>query len=324
MPEAIVQRMYGQSDVLNIEKITVNDPADDEILIKQTAIGIHFHDIYVRTGLYKTLNLPGIPGVEASGIIEKLGKSVNNLKVGDRVVYITGSYGAYSSHRVINHKIVAKIPDELDDATMATNFSRALTVNMLTEQVFNLKDKKIILVTAAAGGVGRLLCQYLNSIGKIVIGTVGSQEKIKLAKSYGCKNAFIYNDDNIIEYSKEITKGNGFDLVYDSVGLDTFEQSYNLASNCGYLINFGQSSGPIPPVEMSKLAQKSLSISRPILFHYTNQRSLFENMSRSVFDQFINKVYSLEDKMCFDLKNVSQAHDILESRKGGGSLYLKP
>ena len=219
---------------------------------------------------------------------------------------------------------MAKIPHELDDATMATNFSRALTVNMLTEQVFNLKDKKIILVTAAAGGVGRLLCQYLNSIGKIVIGTVGSQEKIKLAKSYGCKNAFIYNDDNIIEYSKEITKGNGFDLVYDSVGLDTFEQSYNLASNCGYLINFGQSSGPIPPVEMSKLAQKSLSISRPILFHYTNQRSLFENMSRSVFDQFINNVYSLEDKMCFDLKNVSQAHDILESRKGGGSLYLKP
>ena len=140
MPEAIVQRTYGQSDVLNIEKITVNDPADDEILIKQTAIGIHFHDIYVRTGLYKTLNLPGIPGVEASGIIEKLGKSVNNLKVGDRVVYITGSYGAYSSHRVINHKIVAKIPDKLDDATMATNFSRALTVNMLTEQVFNLKD----------------------------------------------------------------------------------------------------------------------------------------------------------------------------------------
>ena len=145
-----------------------------------------------------------------------------------------------------------------------------------------------------------------------------------MAKSYGCKNAFIYNDDNIIEYSKEITKGNGFDLVYDSVGLDTFEQSYNLASNCGYLINFGQSSGPIPPVEMSKLAQKSLSISRPILFHYTNQRSLFENMSRSVFDQFKNNVYSLEDKMCFDLKNVSQAHDILESRKGGGSLYLKP
>ena len=324
MPEAIIQRSYGQSNVLNIEKITVNDPADDEILIKQTAIGIHFHDIYVRTGLYKTLNLPGIPGVEASGIIEKLGKNVNDLNVGDRVVYITGSYGAYSSHRVINHKIVAKIPDELDDATMATNFSRALTVNMLTEQVFSLKDKKTILVTAAAGGVGRLLCQYLNSIGKNVVGTVGSEEKIKLAKSYGCKSAFIYKDNNLIEYSKEITEGHGFDLVYDSVGLDTFEKSFDLVSNCGYLVNFGQSSGPIPPVEMSKLAQKSLSISRPILFHYTNKRSLFENMIKSVFDQFKNNVYSLEDKMCFDLKNVSQAHDILESRKGGGSLYLKP
>ena len=324
MPEAIMQRTYGKSNVLNIEKIYVNDPVDDEILIKQTAIGIHFHDVYVRTGLYKTLNLPGIPGIEAAGVVEKKGRNVNNLNIGDRVVYITGSYGAYASHRVINHNIVAKIPNELDDATMATNFSRALTVNMLTEQVFNLKDKTTVLVTAAAGGVGRLLCQYLNSIGKIVIGTVGSEEKIKAAKSWGCKEAFIYNDKKICEYSKDITKGIGFDLVYDSVGFDTFEQSFDLASNCGYLINFGQSSGPIPAMEMSKLAQKSLSISRPILFHYTNQRNLFENMSKSVFNQFINNVYSFEKKICFDLKDVSQAHDLLESRTGGGSLYLKP
>ena len=324
MPEAIMQRTYGKSNVLNIEKIYVNDPVDDEILIKQTAIGIHFHDVYVRTGLYKTLNLPGIPGIEAAGVVEKKGRNVNNLNIGDRVVYITGSYGAYASHRVINHNIVAKIPNELDDATMATNFSRALTVNMLTEQVFNLKDKTTVLVTAAAGGVGRLLCQYLNSIGKIVIGTVGSEEKIKVAKSWGCKEAFIYNDKKICEYSKDITKGIGFDLVYDSVGFDTFEQSFDLASNCGYLINFGQSSGPIPPIEMSKLAQKSLSISRPILFHYTNQRNLFENMSKSVFNLFKNNVYSFEKKICFDLKDVSQAHDLLESRTGGGSLYLKP
>ena len=324
MPEAIMQRTYGKSNVLNIEKIYVNDPVDDEILIKQTAIGIHFHDVYVRTGLYKTLNLPGIPGIEAAGVVEKKGRNVNNLNIGDRVVYITGSYGAYASHRVINQKIVAKIPNELDDATMATNFSRALTVNMLTEQVFNLKDKTTVLVTAAAGGVGRLLCQYLNSIGKIVIGTVGSEEKIKVAKSWGCKEAFIYNDKKICEYSKDITKGIGFDLVYDSVGFDTFEQSFDLASNCGYLINFGQSSGPIPAMEMSKLAQKSLSISRPILFHYTNQRNLFENMSKSVFNLFKNNVYSFEKKICFDLKDVSQAHDLLESRTGGGSLYLKP
>ena len=324
MPEAIMQRTYGKSNVLNIEKIYVNDPVDDEILIKQTAIGIHFHDVYVRTGLYKTLNLPGIPGIEAAGVVEKKGRNVNNLNIGDRVVYITGSYGAYASHRVINHNIVAKIPDQLDDATMATNFSRALTVNMLTEQVFNLKDKTTVLVTAAAGGVGRLLCQYLNSIGKIVIGTVGSEEKIKVAKSWGCKEAFIYNDKKICEYSKDITKGIGFDLVYDSVGFDTFEQSFDLASNCGYLINFGQSSGPIPAMEMSKLAQKSLSISRPILFHYTNQRNLFENMSKSVFNLFKNNVYSFEKKICFDLKDVSQAHDLLESRTGGGSLYLKP
>ena len=324
MPEAIIQRTYGKSNVLNIEKIYVNDPADDEILIKQTAIGIHFHDVYVRTGLYKTLNLPGIPGIEAAGVVEKKGRNVNNLNIGDRVVYITGSYGAYASHRVINHNIVAKIPNELDDATMATNFSRALTVNMLTEQVFNLKDKTTVLVTAAAGGVGRLLCQYLISIGKIVIGTVGSEEKIKLAKSYGCKEAFIYNDKKICEFSKDITKGIGFDLVYDSVGFDTFEQSFDLASNCGYLINFGQSSGPILPIEMSKLAQKSLSISRPILFHYTSHRNLFENMSKSVFNLFKNNVYSFEKKICFDLKDVSQAHDLLESRTGGGSLYLKP
>ncbi|GIR66770.1 MAG: quinone oxidoreductase [Pelagibacteraceae bacterium] len=272
MPEAIMQRTYGKSNVLNIEKIYVNDPADDEILIKQTAIGIHFHDVYVRTGLYKTLNLPGIPGIEAAGVVEKKGRNVNNLNIGDRVVYITGSYGAYASHRVINHNIVAKIPNELDDATMATNFSRALTVNMLTEQVFNLKDKTTVLVTAAAGGVGRLLCQYLNSIGKIVIGTVGSEEKIKVAKSWGCKEAFIYNDKKICEYSKDITKGIGFDLVYDSVGFDTFEQSFDLASNCGYLINFGQSSGPIPAMEMSKLDKNLINFSSYFISLYKSKK----------------------------------------------------
>lgn len=324
MPKAIIQRRYGSSDVLKIEDIDIKEPTEEEILIRHTAIGIHFHDIYVRTGLYKTLDLPGIPGIEASGIIEQKGKNVRNLDLGDRIVYITGSYGAYSSHRVISHKIVTKIPNELDDITMATNFSRALTVNMLTEQIINLSDKKIILVTAAAGGVGRLLCQILSLQGKYVIGTVGSSEKMSLAKSYGCKNVFIYNDENLNTFSKDISNGLGLDLVYDSVGLSTFEQSFDVVRNCGYLINFGQSSGPIPSLNMTMLAQKSLSISRPILFHYTNQRTLFERMYKSVFEHFKNGSYKVDKPIGYELKNVAKAHDILESRKGGGSLYLKP
>ena len=309
---------------MSYQEKVINEPAANQIQIRNIAIGVNYHDVYVRSGLYKTLPLPGVPGCEASGIVEKIGDHVQGFQVGERVTYCTREYGAYATHINISHDKVIKIPNFLSDELVATNFLRALTVEMLINRITPIDSSKSILVTAASGGVGRLLCQWASSLGVKVIGSVGSQEKIQETKMNGCFETFVSSDEGFSKKILEVTEGKGVDIVFDSVGNDTFETSLASLAPCGYLINFGQSSGPIPPVEMSKLAQKSLSISRPILFHYTNQRSLFENMIRSVFDQFINNVYSLEDKMCFDLKNVSQAHDILESRKGGGSLYLKP
>ena len=199
-----------------------------------------------------------------------------------------------------------------------------MTVEMLMNRITSVDPSKTILVTAASGGVGRLLCQWASSIGVKVIGSVGSQEKIEQAKMNGCFKALISSDEEFSNKILEATDGKGVDIVFDSVGIDTFESSLASLANCGYLINFGQSSGPVKPVLMTTLAEKSLSISRPILFHYFGNRKNYEKMASSVFKAFEDGVIKVSDFLPFDLKDASSAHDTLETRKGGGSIYLIP
>ena len=324
MQKAIVLRDYGSSNVLKIEQVHVGDPKKGELLIRHTAIGVHFHDVYVRSGLYKTLKLPGIPGIEAAGVVEKVGKDVLDFNVGDRVGYISSEYGAYSTHRTLDKNLAIKVPNYISDQLIATNFSRAITVQMLIEQVTQLNDSHTILVTAASGGVGRILCQWGNAIGACVIGTVSNPEKVKSAELHGCKYAFTYNQKDLLPKIMDITKGKGLDKVYDSVGLDTFENSIELLGKCGHLINFGQSSGPVNPMQMATLASKSLTVSRPILFHYIAQSEIYKKMTDSVFKAFKNKSIMTPEPEPFDLEEASLAHEVLESRRGGGSLFLKP
>ena len=217
-----------------------------------------------------------------------------------------------------------KIPDFLSDELVATNFLRAMTVEMLINRITLVDSSKTILVTAASGGVGRLLCQWATSMGVKVIGSVGSQEKIEETKLNGCIETFISNDKNFSNKVLDVTNGKGVDIVFDSVGNDTFQSSLSSLAHCGYLINFGQSSGPVKPVLMSTLAEKSLSISRPILFHYFGNRKNYENMAASVFKAFEDEIIKVSEFLPFDLKDASNAHDTLESRKGGGSIYLVP
>ena len=206
MANAIVLREYGKSNVLKLEEIVIEKPGTNELLIKQTAIGVHFHDIYVRSGLYKTLNLPGIPGLEAVGIIEEIGSGIDDFKKGDKIGYITKNYGAYSSHRILDKNLAVKIPDFISDEIMATNFSRAITVQMLIDQVTKLNDSDTVLITAATGGIGRIFSQWVKSKGSVVIGTVGSNEKISIAKSYGCDHALTYDQKDFKEIVMEIVK----------------------------------------------------------------------------------------------------------------------
>ena len=324
MPKAIVIKEYGSSKVLGLEHVSSSDPSSDQIQIRNTAVGVNYHDVYVRSGLYKTLALPGIPGCEASGIVEKIGENVQGLQVGERVTYCTREYGAYATHINISHEKVIKIPNFLSDELVATNFLRAMTVEMLINRITTVDSSKSVLVTAASGGVGRLLCQWASSMGVKVIGSVGSPEKIQETKLNGCFETFVSSDKEFSKKILEVTDGRGVDIVFDSVGADTFESSIASLAHCGYLINFGQSSGPVKPVLMTTLAEKSLSISRPILFHYFGNRKNYERMASSVFKAFEDEIIRVSEFLPFDLKDASNAHDTLESRKGGGSLYLVP
>ena len=324
MSKAIVINSYGSSEVLSYQEKDINEPSANEIQIRNTAIGVNYHDVYVRSGLYKTLALPGVPGCEASGLVEKTGANVQGYKVGERVTYCTREYGAYATHINISHDKVIKIPDFLSDELVATNFLRAMTVEMLINRITSVDSSKKILVTAASGGVGRLLCQWASSMGVTVIGSVGSQEKIQQTKLNGCYETFVASDEGFSKKILEATEGKGVDIVFDSVGNDTFESSLASLAPCGYLINFGQSSGPVKPLLMTTLAEKSLSISRPILFHYFGNRGNYEKMASSVFKAFEDGIVKVSDFLPFDLEDASSAHDTLESRKGGGSLYLIP
>ena len=324
MPKAIILKEYGKSEVLKLEDIKVQKPQENEISIKQTAIGVHFHDVYVRSGLYKTLSLPGIPGLEAAGIVEEVGKKVTNFKPGDKVGYITKNYGAYTSHRNLDHKIAIKIPKNISAELIATNFSRAITVQMLMEEVTNVKANDIILITAVTGGVGKIFSQWAKSIGALVIGSVSSKEKALLAKSYGCDYTLIYDQPDFISQIMDITDGKGVDKVFDSVGKDTFENSIKSIRACGHLVNFGQSSGPVEPLLMSTLASKSLTVSRPILFDYISNSTIYKKMTASVFNAFENNKIIIPKLRSYKLEDANLAHDLLESRQGGGSIFLKP
>ena len=207
---------------------------------------------------------------------------------------------------------------------MATNFSRAITVQMLIDQVTKLNDSDTVLITAATGGIGRIFSQWAKSKGAIVIGTVGSNEKLSIAKSYGCDHTLTYDQKDFKEKIMELTNGEGVDKVFDSVGKDTFENSLRSIKVCGHLINFGQSSGPIDPISMSILASKSLTISRPILFDYISEVALYKKMANSVFHAFKNNKITLPEFLPYKLKDANLAHNMLESRSGGGSVYLVP
>ena len=324
MPNAIVIRSYGGSDRLVLEDIELPAPASNELLIRQTAIGVNYHDVYVRSGLYKTLSLPGIPGCEAAGVVEAVGTGVQSLEPGTRVAYVTGGYGAYASHRILPSHLALPLPDDVTDETAASNLLRGMTVEMLSAQVHQIKAGMTILVHAAAGGVGRMLCQAAASQGATVIGTVGTVEKASTALENGCTHTVQYRTVDFTSAVAEITDGAGVDVVYDSVGADTFAGSIESLAMCGHLINFGQSSGPVDPIAMSTLATKSLTVSRPVLFHFLRDPEQYKAIAAKVLQNFQSGVFNAGQSTPVALRDAAQAHDTLENMTGGGSLVLIP
>lgn len=324
MANAIVVQAYGGPEVLQIQQVPVAAPGRGELRIRQTCVGVNFHDVYVRSGLYKTLSLPGIPGIEAAGVVEQVGAEVSEFSPGDRVAYITSAYGAYAAERLILAAIAVRLPPEIDDVTAGAIMVKGLTVEMLVRRVAHVQPGSWVLVHAAAGGVGQLLVQAAARIGAAVIGTVGSEDKAVVAREAGCQHTILYRQENFVERVREITGGRGVDIAYDSVGKDTFFGSLDALAMRGHLVNFGQSSGPVAGFEVSKLAPKSATLSRPLLFHYIAQRAELLEMSAALFRALTDGTLKPLAPRQFALADAAQAHAFLESRASTQPIVIIP
>ncbi|HEY0521991.1 MAG TPA: quinone oxidoreductase [Stellaceae bacterium] len=319
MPHAIRFHKAGGPDVLTWEEVPVGNPGPGEVRVRHTAVGLNFIDTYHRTGLYP-LPLPSGIGLEAAGVVEAVGNGVTDFKEGDRVAYGTGPIGAYSEARIMPAEKLVVIPDGIDDRTAAAMMLQGLTVQYLIRRTYRVKAGETILVHAAAGGVGLILCQWAKHLGATVIGTVGSDEKAELARAHGCDHPIVYTREDFVARVGEITKGAKVPVVYDSVGKDTFLKSLDCLQPLGMMVSFGQSSGPIGPVDLGILAAKgSLFVTRPTLMTYCAKREDLVASAKELFDVVKSGAVKISVNQTYALKDAMQAHRDLEARKTTGS-----
>ena len=321
---AIIVHKLGGPEEMIWEEVDVPAPSENEVLIKQNVIGLNFIDTYFRSGLYPA-PLPTPLGMEASGIIEQVGANVIEFQEGDRVAYASPPLGSYSEKRVMPINNIVKIPNDISDELAAAIMLKGMTAEYLVRRTFEVKPGQTVLFHAAAGGVGLIACQWLKAIGANVIGTVGSDDKAKLAQANGCDHTILYKEEDFAEKVKEITNGEGVPVVYDSVGKDTALKSLDCLSPLGLLVIFGNSSGNAPAIEPGLLATKgSLYVTRPTLFSYNSNREKLINSAEQVFKMVRENKISIKIGARYRLKDAVQAHKDLENRKTTGSILLMP
>ena len=322
--KAIQISKTGGPEVLELKEINLNNPKSGEVLIKHSAIGLNFIDTYHRSGLYP-VPLPSGIGLEGAGVIEKVGPDVLNFKEGDKVAYAAAPLGSYSSHRIYPTKSLIKIPDGIDLDIVACLMTKGLTTFYLLHKTYEVKKGQIILFHAAAGGVGQIFCQWAKSLGCIVIGTVGSDEKIDLAKKYGCNEVINYSKEDFKNRVMEITKNEGLPVVYDGVGKVTLENSLGCLKMRGTMVSFGNASGKLDPVDVGKLiAPKGLYLTRPSIAHYTSTRKELDEAAEKLFQMVQSENIKIEIYKKYNLTEVVEAHKDLESRKILGPAVIIP
>ena len=317
-------RLYqtGGPECLTVETGPLPTPKAGEVLLRQTAVGVNFIDTYHRTGLYP-VPLPTGLGLEAVGVIEAVGPGVETLKPGDRVAYGIGPIGAYATARVMPIATLVKVPDGLEDTTVAGMMLRGLTVEYLTRRLFKVQPGMTVLFHAAAGGVGQIACQWLKHLGATVIGTVGSDEKAEIAKANGCHHPIVYTRENFVDRVKELTDGKGVDVVYDGVGQAVFLDSLDCLKLRGMMCTFGNASGPVPAIDPLLLSQKGgLFLTRPTLMHYNSTREELVDSSTALFEVVGAGAVHISIGQTFPLTEAAEAHRALESRKTTGSTIL--
>ena len=325
MSKAIRIHTQGGPEVMRYEDVDPGRPAAGQARIRHTAIGLNFIDIYFRSGLYPAPGgLPLIPGGEAAGVVVEVGEGVDWLAVGDRVAYTT-PYGAYCEERVVAADRLVKIPDAISDEQAAGMMLKGMTAEYLLRRTFKVKPGDTVLYHAAAGGVGLILGQWAKHLGATVIGTASSDEKIALAKAHGFDHVINYRDTDFVAAVKELTGGNLCDVVYDSVGKDTFPGSLDCLRPLGMFVSFGQSSGSVPPFSLALLSQKgSLFATRPTLFTYIAKRADLEASAGALFDVVSHGVVKVVINQTYALKDAAKAHADLEGRKTTGVTILVP
>lgn len=324
MALAIRIHAHGDVDEFTPEDIAVSSPAPGEVRIKQTAIGVNYIDTYHRSGLYP-LTLPGIVGMEAAGVITGAGAGVTEFKEGDRVAYASGPVGAYTAERTMPAGRVVKLPDSIDDQTAAAIMVKGMTAEYLLRRTYPVKAGDIILVHAAAGGVGQILCQWANHLGATIIATAGSAEKLAIAKACGAHHLINYREESFKDRVREITGGLGVHVVYDGVGADTFMDSLDSLRPLGYMVSYGNASGPVPAFEPKILSSKgSLFLTRPSLWHYTMKDDDYRASAQALFDVMKKGVVKVSVSQTYPLSDAARAHRDLESRATTGSSILIP
>ena len=324
MAQAIRFHATGGPDVLVFEEVAVPEPAAGEARVKHAAIGVNYIDTYHRSGLYP-LPLPSGLGNEAAGVVEAVGPGVDWVKPGDRVATGTGPLGAYSTARIVQADRLVKLPEGIEDRTAAAIMLKGLTAQYLLRQTYRLQGGETILFHAAAGGVGLIACQWASALGATVIGTVGSDEKAKLARAHGCAHTIVYTRENFVERVKEITGGKGVPVVYDGVGKETFPASLDCLSPRGTFVSFGNASGSVPPFNLMLLAQKgSLYATRPTLVNFATDRASLNAMAGELFGMVQSGKIKVEIPQTFPLAQAADAHRALQGRQTTGSTLLLP
>ena len=324
MPHAFRMEKTGGPEVLQWVASDPGKPGAGEVVIRNTAVGLNYIDIYVRTGLYPT-PLPSGIGFEAAGVVDAVGSGVTEFKKGDRVAHDGGPLGAYSEYQLFPADKLVKIPDGVDDRHAAAMMLKGMTTEYLIRRTYPVQKGETVLFHAIAGGVGLIACQWLKHLGATVIGTVGSKEKADIAKRHGCDHVILYREESFVKRVKEITDGKGVPVVYDGVGKDVFLDSLDCLRPRGFMVTFGNASGAADPIKPLILSQKgSLYLTRPTLGSYTATRKELVDCANALFDVVKKGAVKIEINQTYPLKDAAQAHRDLEARKTTGSTVLLP
>ena len=324
MTRAVRIHKTGGPEALVYEEVALGDPGAGEVRLRQTAIGLNFIDTYHRSGLYPVAELPSVLGREAAGVVEAVGAGVTDFEPGDRVAYAL-SAGAYAAERLIKASEIVRLPDSIDARRAAAMMLKGLTARYLLRRTYRVKPGDTVLVHAAAGGVGLILCQWATWLGATVIGTVGTEEKAELARTHGCEHPIVYKEGRFVDEVKAITNGKGVPVVYDSVGRETFDESLDCLAPLGLMVSYGNASGPVEPLAIGKLAAKgSLFLTRPTLATYIARREDLVRAADDLFDVVAEGAVRIEVRQTYPLAEAERAHRDLEARKTTGSTVLIP